>query len=544
MPVKVSVVVPVYNPGRYIDRCIASVLDQSLPAGEYEAIFVDDGSTDGTPARLDALAAAHPNISVIHQENSGWPGKPRNVGIDAARGEYVFFLDHDDALGPEALERLYATAVRNGSDIVIGKMAGHHRGGQAGLFRENRDRATLADTPLIDSLTPHKLFRRAFLAREALRYPEGRRRLEDHVFVVRAYFLADVISVLADYLCYFHYALQDRSNAAHGRVDPSYYYGYVREVLGIVESFTEPGPFRDSLLQRFARVELLGRLQGRGFLAHPRDYREAQFAEIRAVIEEHIPPSVDLRLAAHHRTTMALARAGRLDLLVRYAEAERSVHAWATLTEFEWATADLLHVTLDAGLEDGGASGMGFEHAGGELRLRLPPEFADVVPDEARRLPGPGSSLPSLTIRRRDDSAELVVPSTGQARVVEGGDGTASVAYSIDAHMATDLLADAGLLQDGTWDVIARVGLGGYAREARVSIARGTPLRPGGRAPQPRGSTIRPLRTRPGTLALRVEVHTGPAAWRHGFRRPTGETIRGTLRRLAIRLRLPRRSRA
>ncbi|MDQ3691709.1 MAG: glycosyltransferase, partial [Chloroflexota bacterium] len=74
MPVKVSVIVPVYNPGAYIDDCIASILRQSLPDDEYEAIFVDDGSTDGTGERLDALAAEHANITAIHIPNSGWPG--------------------------------------------------------------------------------------------------------------------------------------------------------------------------------------------------------------------------------------------------------------------------------------------------------------------------------------------------------------------------------------------------------------------------------------------------------------------------------------
>ena len=74
MPVKVSVIVPVYNPGRYIEDCIASLLGQSLPPDAYEIVFVDDGSTDGTPARLDALAAEDPRMKVIHQENSGWSG--------------------------------------------------------------------------------------------------------------------------------------------------------------------------------------------------------------------------------------------------------------------------------------------------------------------------------------------------------------------------------------------------------------------------------------------------------------------------------------
>lgn len=66
MNVKVSVVVPVYNPGGYIDACLTSVVHQSLPADEYETVFVDDGSTDGTGARLDALAARHTNVHVIH----------------------------------------------------------------------------------------------------------------------------------------------------------------------------------------------------------------------------------------------------------------------------------------------------------------------------------------------------------------------------------------------------------------------------------------------------------------------------------------------
>src|SRR4051812_43396765 len=76
---KVSAIVPVYNPGSDIDDCIRSLLDQSLRGDEYEVIFVDDGSTDETPARLDELAAQHENVRVEHIPNSGWPGKPRNV---------------------------------------------------------------------------------------------------------------------------------------------------------------------------------------------------------------------------------------------------------------------------------------------------------------------------------------------------------------------------------------------------------------------------------------------------------------------------------
>lgn len=134
MSVKVSVVIPVYNPGEYIEDCISSLLRQSLPDDEYEAIFVDDGSTDATPARLDEIAAAYPHMHVIHQESSGWSGKPRNVGTAAARGEFVMYVDNDDWLGDEALERMYNYGVENEADVIIGKMARQGPSGAGGAL--------------------------------------------------------------------------------------------------------------------------------------------------------------------------------------------------------------------------------------------------------------------------------------------------------------------------------------------------------------------------------------------------------------------------
>src|SRR3954447_21364658 len=199
--VKVSVVVPVYNPGEYIGPLLASLLAQSLPAGECELVFVDDGSTDGTAERLAALAAEHAHVRFAAIPRSGWPGRPRNVGIDLARGEYVFLADHDDRLGVEALERLYAMAVADDADVVIGKVVGHGKGVPRDVFRRNRHGLTAAEVPF-SLLAPHKLFRRAFLEEQGLRFPEERRRLEDHAFVVPAFFAARRISILADYPCY------------------------------------------------------------------------------------------------------------------------------------------------------------------------------------------------------------------------------------------------------------------------------------------------------------------------------------------------------
>src|SRR3954452_11993867 len=146
--VRVSVVVPVHDPGPRIERCIESILGQSLPPDAYEAIFVDDGSTDGTGERLDALAGKHANVRVEHIPNSGWPGRPRNVGTDLARGDYVYYVDNDDWLEPEALERLHATAVRDDADIVVGKVVGHGKEVPRNLFRANRSGVSIEWGPL------------------------------------------------------------------------------------------------------------------------------------------------------------------------------------------------------------------------------------------------------------------------------------------------------------------------------------------------------------------------------------------------------------
>jgi glycosyltransferase involved in cell wall biosynthesis len=212
--VKVSVIVPVYNPGSNMDDLVRSILNQSLPKDEYEAVFVDDGSTDGTGERLDALAEQFPFIKVRHIPNSGWPSRPRNVGTDMAQGEYVLYADNDDYLGLETLERMYERAVADRADVVVGKVVGHDKFVSRDLFAESRSNVTVAWEPLIRLLSPHKLFRRAFLDAHHIRFPEDTRRLEDHVFVMKAFFAAeDRISILADYPCY-HWMLRPAKDNA------------------------------------------------------------------------------------------------------------------------------------------------------------------------------------------------------------------------------------------------------------------------------------------------------------------------------------------
>ena len=371
---RVSVVVAVYNTGEHIEPLIASLAGQTLPADQFEVVFVDDGSTDETPARLDRLAAETPNVTVVHEPNSGWPGRPRNVGLDIARGTYVFFADHDDWFGAEALERMTDYADQCGSDLLIPRYAGHHRGVAKAMFNRSRPSATLADTPLMDSLTPHKLFRRDFLTAEGLRFPEGKRRLEDHVFVVDAYFRAKTISVLADYHCYFHIGRPDAGNAAFNRIDPPSYYGYVREVVDIIYGHTEPGSLRDRCLRRPLRQELLGRLDGAGFLAQAGDYQHSVFDECRELAQELLPPELDAGLSPPQRLRAALVRPDRFDDLLAYVRHQVDIGAAARLEDLRWDDDGFLVLELTGRLYDGRPDQpVVYRREGDALLLTTPP---------------------------------------------------------------------------------------------------------------------------------------------------------------------------
>jgi glycosyltransferase EpsH len=114
---KVSVIVPVYNAEAYLSRCIDSILGQTLT--QIEIVLVDDGSTDGSGATVDAYAARDPRVKAIHTENRG-PADARHTGVQAATGEYITFQDSDDHRPLDALERLYAKARESGADVVSG----------------------------------------------------------------------------------------------------------------------------------------------------------------------------------------------------------------------------------------------------------------------------------------------------------------------------------------------------------------------------------------------------------------------------------------
>lgn len=104
--VYLSIIVPMYNAEKYIDKCLTSILEQDLPKDEYEIILLNDGSTDNTMTIAERYAREHTEIRLFQHSNMGISAT-RNRGIKLAVGEYIYFMDSDDYLIPESLNGIY-----------------------------------------------------------------------------------------------------------------------------------------------------------------------------------------------------------------------------------------------------------------------------------------------------------------------------------------------------------------------------------------------------------------------------------------------------
>lgn len=310
----VSVVVGAYEAMPYLVRCLESVEAQSLPAERIEIIAIDDGSTDGTGAYLEefALRTKIPT-RVTRQENSGGPSGPRNVGLEQARGRYVFFLDADDHLGEEALERMVAMADRNATDVVLGRIEGVGRGAPKSMWTRNRERTDVFSSAIKYTLSAQKLFRREFLARHGLRFDTSLTTGEDALFTMEAYLRADGVSIVADYTCYYLVRRDDGKHATQ-RGDHVPRFDSARELMRLITEHVPAGPRRDDLLLRPFVITLLPQF-GPRFLTDDEETRRDKLALAAPLMAAYWTPGVAGLLKVHQRLVLHLVAEGRADLL-------------------------------------------------------------------------------------------------------------------------------------------------------------------------------------------------------------------------------------
>ena len=117
--IKVSVIVPIYNVEEYINKCVDSILNQTFK--EFELILVDDGSTDNSGNICDTYKSIDDRVRVIHKSNGGL-SDARNSGIEAATGEFLYFIDGDDFIHEDTLESMYNSIIKTNSDIAVCNM--------------------------------------------------------------------------------------------------------------------------------------------------------------------------------------------------------------------------------------------------------------------------------------------------------------------------------------------------------------------------------------------------------------------------------------
>lgn len=196
---KVSIIVPVYNAERYLETTVRSLLDQTYR--DIEVILVDDGSTDGSAALCARLQREDARVRLITQENKG-PSAARNAGLGLAEGDYVMFVDCDDAVHPGTLEKMVRRSMQEDApaELVFASYALYHEGddmdalpprcllGERQMTRE--DTAKLfgsAHTSLMAVAVWGKLYSRELLIRSGASFDEDVRYEEDCRFNLKVY---------------------------------------------------------------------------------------------------------------------------------------------------------------------------------------------------------------------------------------------------------------------------------------------------------------------------------------------------------------------
>ena len=201
---KISVIMPIYNTEYYLEETLISLASQTI-IDDLEVIMVDDGATDESRYIIEKYALDYDNFHAYHKENEG-QGITRNYGLSLAKGEYTIFLDSDDYLPRDAYETLYELALKTGSDIVVGNVLRFalYNVWEDNLFKnsffgmnEVIEKTTLNEMPslLWDTVTWNKLYKTEFLRKNNIKFPDKKISFQDIPFSLKAYILAESISI-------------------------------------------------------------------------------------------------------------------------------------------------------------------------------------------------------------------------------------------------------------------------------------------------------------------------------------------------------------
>ena len=291
-----------------------------MPLSEFEVICVNDRSTDHSKEVVNDYQKRMSNLILIDRDvNSGGPMIPRNDAIAAARGEYIVFLDNDDFLGEEALERFYQAAKENNSDVIYGKYVGvNGRNVPQSMFKKgNRLKADVIADNLVFSLAPHKMFKVSFIKENEFEFHPKAVVGEDQLFVMQCYIKAKVITILADYDYYYVVSRGNENLSLKYFPAEQFFFSFNRIMEYLAKSSVNEGykkALKIAFLNRFFHAS---RLKGHllsNLLTKPQ--KEDWLNETNRFIHNHIEDELIPQLATRFQYLILIAKYNDIDKLI------------------------------------------------------------------------------------------------------------------------------------------------------------------------------------------------------------------------------------
>lgn len=250
---KISVVVPVYNVENLISKCLDSILAQTFK--DFEIVAVDDGSNDGSADILNSYAEKNPQtVKVIHQTNAGLGGA-RNTGIEAARGEYIAFIDSDDYIAENMLEKMLTLAAEHKADIAV---CGFRYITESGKtwdvlddvpYNERLDINVNKSLLTVSPAACNKIYKRSLFLNHNIRYP-SKVWFEDICTTTKLFSFADGIVFTNE--CYYYYFQRTGSIIHNTNLDRNY------EIIGAIENIVDYFKENDIYEKFSEEIECLG----------------------------------------------------------------------------------------------------------------------------------------------------------------------------------------------------------------------------------------------------------------------------------------------
>ena len=196
-----SIIVPVYNVEKYLDKCLASILEQTY--NDFECIIIDDGSPDNSNIIIDKYVKLDQRFKVIHQKNMGLSAA-RNAGLDIAKGDYIVFVDSDDYIANDYLEKFAAKIASTNAEIVVCGLTEVFKDYEKSIVFEDESTEVIKQNILADvwpSYAWNKCYKKSLFAN--IRFPVGK-IFEDILIIPEVCLYARKIVCIPDKLYYYN----------------------------------------------------------------------------------------------------------------------------------------------------------------------------------------------------------------------------------------------------------------------------------------------------------------------------------------------------